>query len=97
MAERIVSEISGRDENQDAVFYKLESLGYRVGQGLTERWARLTIHFNVLDLFSLALLLRLYVCVWMLLLHVHILFPFFGLTLTAPIDSLGISLALQTT
>jgi hypothetical protein len=37
MAERIASEISGLDESQDAVFYRLESLGYRVGQGLTER------------------------------------------------------------
>jgi hypothetical protein len=37
MAERIASEISGCDGNQDTVFYRLESLGYRVGQGLTER------------------------------------------------------------
>ena len=27
------------DEERDAVFYRLESLGYRVGQGLVERYA----------------------------------------------------------
>lgn len=27
------------EEERDAVFYKLESLGYRVGQGLVERYA----------------------------------------------------------
>jgi hypothetical protein len=37
MAERIASEVSGYDESHDAVFNRLESLGYRVGQGLTER------------------------------------------------------------
>lgn len=26
------------DEERDAVFYRLESLGYRVGQGLVERY-----------------------------------------------------------
>jgi len=28
------------DEERDAVFYRLESLGYRVGQGLVERFSR---------------------------------------------------------
>ena len=27
------------DEERDAVFYRLEMLGYRVGQGLVERYA----------------------------------------------------------
>lgn len=38
-------EVGGRkmdeDEERDAVFYRLEMLGYRVGQGLVERFVSL--------------------------------------------------------
>ncbi|KAF4835297.1 Trafficking protein particle complex subunit 6B [Colletotrichum siamense] len=34
------------DEERDAVFYRLETLGYRVGQGLVERFSRDRPHFN---------------------------------------------------
>ncbi|KAK0629858.1 trafficking protein particle complex subunit 6B [Bombardia bombarda] len=34
------------DEERDAVFHRLESLGYRVGQGLVERFARDRPRFN---------------------------------------------------
>lgn len=43
MAERMAQELSAPDERMDeeeqreATFYRLESLGYRVGQGLAER------------------------------------------------------------
>jgi hypothetical protein len=43
MAERIAEEVSNTgekvedDELREATFYRLESLGYRVGQGLAER------------------------------------------------------------
>ena len=31
------------DEERDAVFFRLEMLGYRVGQGLVERYVRLSL------------------------------------------------------
>ena len=34
------------DEERDAVFFRLETLGYRVGQGLVERFSRDRPHFN---------------------------------------------------
>ncbi|GJC90528.1 trafficking protein particle complex subunit 6B [Colletotrichum liriopes] len=34
------------DEERDAVFYRLETLGYRVGQGLVERFSRDRPRFN---------------------------------------------------
>ncbi|KAL5604691.1 hypothetical protein BROUX41_001958 [Berkeleyomyces rouxiae] len=34
------------DEEKDAVFYRLESLGYRVGQGLVERFSKDRPRFN---------------------------------------------------
>ncbi|KAK5654150.1 hypothetical protein OQA88_7581 [Cercophora sp. LCS_1] len=34
------------DEERDAVFYRLESLGYRVGQGLVERFSQNRPRFN---------------------------------------------------
>ncbi|OLN81669.1 Trafficking protein particle complex subunit 6B [Colletotrichum chlorophyti] len=34
------------DEQRDAVFYRLETLGYRVGQGLVERFSRDRPRFN---------------------------------------------------
>ncbi|KAK3944308.1 trafficking protein particle complex subunit 6B [Diplogelasinospora grovesii] len=34
------------DEERDAVFYRLESLGYRVGQGLVERFSKDRPRFN---------------------------------------------------
>lgn len=43
MAERLSEELScstfkaGDEEHREATFYRLESLGYRVGQGLVER------------------------------------------------------------
>lgn len=43
MAERLAQEFSGSDrkleddEQREATFYRLETLGYRVGQGLAER------------------------------------------------------------
>ncbi|KAL2007185.1 hypothetical protein VTN00DRAFT_8623 [Thermoascus crustaceus] len=46
MAERMAQELSAPDERLDeeeqreATFYRLESLGYRVGQGLAERFSR---------------------------------------------------------
>lgn len=32
-----VKRVLDEDEERDAVFYRLENLGYRVGQGLVER------------------------------------------------------------
>ncbi|KAB8237855.1 BET3 family protein [Aspergillus alliaceus] len=46
MAERLAKELSTEDTNPDdeevreATFFRLESLGYRVGQGLAERFSR---------------------------------------------------------
>ncbi|OAX81138.1 hypothetical protein ACJ72_04521 [Emergomyces africanus] len=46
MAERLAEELSGVDEKLDeeehreATFYRLETLGFRVGQGLAERFSR---------------------------------------------------------
>jgi len=46
MAGRLTQELSGSsvklddEEQREAVFYKLETLGYRVGQGLAERFSR---------------------------------------------------------
>lgn len=43
MAERMALELSGseekleEDEQKEATFYRLDALGYRVGQGLVER------------------------------------------------------------
>jgi hypothetical protein len=43
MAERLAQELSGSDDKVDdevqreVTFYRLETLGYRVGQGLVER------------------------------------------------------------
>lgn len=34
------------DEERDAVFYRLDTLGYRVGQGLVERFSRDRARFN---------------------------------------------------
>lgn len=38
------------DEERDAVFYRLETLGYRVGQGLVERYASSTLYDYLLSL-----------------------------------------------
>lgn len=38
--EKIMSRMD-EDEERDAVFFRLESLGYRVGQGLVERYVLL--------------------------------------------------------
>ncbi|KAK2811867.1 hypothetical protein FQN50_001905 [Emmonsiellopsis sp. PD_5] len=46
MAERLAEELSGAEgklddeEHREATFYRLETLGYRVGQGLAERFSR---------------------------------------------------------
>ncbi|OJD11590.1 hypothetical protein AJ78_07661 [Emergomyces pasteurianus Ep9510] len=46
MAERLAEELSGVDgkldqeEHREATFYRLETLGFRVGQGLAERFSR---------------------------------------------------------
>lgn len=43
MAERLAEELSGmegnldEEEHREATFYRLEALGFRVGQGLAER------------------------------------------------------------
>lgn len=48
MAERLVKELSADDkqlddeEARESVFFRLESLGCRVGQGLAERYVNLT-------------------------------------------------------
>jgi trafficking protein particle complex subunit 6 len=34
------------EEERDAVFYRLEMLGYRVGQGLVERWVLENFYFR---------------------------------------------------
>lgn len=41
-----VKRVLDEDEERDAVFYRLESLGYRVGQGLVERFSRDRPRFN---------------------------------------------------
>ncbi|KAJ4424719.1 hypothetical protein N0V82_000647 [Gnomoniopsis sp. IMI 355080] len=38
--------VMDEDEERDAVFYRLETLGYRVGQGLVERFSRDRPRFN---------------------------------------------------
>lgn len=49
MAERLAKELltDGKqpddDETTEATFFRLESLGYRVGQGLAERWAAIYV------------------------------------------------------
>ncbi|KAG5288018.1 BET3 family protein [Histoplasma ohiense] len=46
MAERLAEELSGmegtldEEEHREATFYRLEALGFRVGQGLAERFSR---------------------------------------------------------
>ncbi|KKZ64985.1 hypothetical protein EMCG_09111 [[Emmonsia] crescens] len=46
MAERLAEELSGvegkldEEEHREATFYRLETLGFRVGQGLAERFSR---------------------------------------------------------
>ncbi|EEH43235.2 uncharacterized protein PADG_08055 [Paracoccidioides brasiliensis Pb18] len=46
MAERLADELSGvngkldEEEHREATFYRLETLGFRVGQGLAERFSR---------------------------------------------------------
>jgi trafficking protein particle complex subunit 6 len=41
------------DEERDAVIYRLDTLGYRVGQGLVERWVSLSFSlFSPLPLLS---------------------------------------------
>jgi trafficking protein particle complex subunit 6 len=43
---RTVTTKMDEDEERDAVFYRLETLGYRVGQGLVERFSRDRPRFN---------------------------------------------------
>ncbi|ROW12512.1 hypothetical protein VMCG_00521 [Cytospora schulzeri] len=51
MAYRVTNELEAAEaantnEERDAVFYRLETLGYRVGQGLVERFSRDRPRFN---------------------------------------------------
>lgn len=38
-----IGKVMDEDEERDAVFYRLETLGYRVGQGLVERYVYLCL------------------------------------------------------